>query len=382
MFGKHPDNQFVAYLQGQLSRTAQQRLEIHLQRCAHCRQALEQLRAAERLLSDLPLLTAPPTLWDRIHGSLPIAAVPGGDATPFVTRSRHTPLHHRRRWNVSLRLAACIVVIGLFILWPHRNHIAGKYPPGPTWLVTNIAGQPKIDSSQIGKTERMAAGQWLETDSRSRAEIAIADIGKVEVAPNTRIGLLTLQPNHYRLSLPHGDMSVRVNAPPRLFLVDTPSATAVDMGCAYTLHVDPSGAGVLHVTLGHVALPLPATTGQPQREVTVPMDAFCRIRKGLGPGTPCSDFASPAFQKALDQFDSGQGDDTALTTLLKEAHELDTLTLWHLIYRGQITGAQRTRILDRTLQLVPLPKGVTRAGLLQGNSEMLTAWHNDLTLHW
>ena len=36
-------------------------------------------------------------------------------------------------------------------------------------------------------------------------------------------------------------MSARIWAPPRLFYVNTPSAVAEDLGCAYTLEVDDLG---------------------------------------------------------------------------------------------------------------------------------------------
>ena len=39
------------------------------------------------------------------------------------------------------------------------------------------------------------------------------------------------------LRLAHGRLSARVTAPPRLFVVDTPAATAIDLGCAYDLAV-------------------------------------------------------------------------------------------------------------------------------------------------
>jgi len=37
-----------------------------------------------------------------------------------------------------------------------------------------------------------------------------------------------------------------------VFVVDTPSASAIDLGCAYTLHVNEDGSGTLRTTLGWV----------------------------------------------------------------------------------------------------------------------------------
>ena len=144
---------------------------------------------------------------------------------------------------------------------------------------------------------RLAVGQWLETDGDSRAKIDVGSIGQVEIDPNTRVRLVETKPTEHRLELAHGKMSARIWAPPRLFFVDTPSAVAADLGCAYTLEVDDDGVGLLHVTSGWVALQLK------DRESMVPAGATCATRPGIGPGTPYFDDSSEVFRKALSSFD-------------------------------------------------------------------------------
>ena len=46
----------------------------------------------------------------------------------------------------------------------------------------------------------------------------------------------------------------RVVAPPRVLVVETPAADAVDLGCAYALEVEADGSTRLSVTSGQVAL--------------------------------------------------------------------------------------------------------------------------------
>jgi hypothetical protein len=89
-----------------------------------------------------------------------------------------------------------------------------------------IDGKPVVD---IGK---LSLGGALETGSSSGATITVADIGEVEVDPNTRIRLVKTQSDEHRLALDHGRMKATISAPPRLFFVDTPSAEAIDLGCA------------------------------------------------------------------------------------------------------------------------------------------------------
>ena len=54
------------------------------------------------------------------------------------------------------------------------------------------------------------------------------------------------------MSLAQGTIHARIWAPPKFFFVNTPSAVAIDLGCAYTLQVDEDGAGLVQVTHGWV----------------------------------------------------------------------------------------------------------------------------------
>ena len=96
-------------------------------------------------------------------------------------------------------------------------------------------------------------GEWLETDSASRARIAVGGIGNVEVEPNTRLQLVANGREHH-MALDRGTIHARIWAPPKLFFVATEAATAIDLGCAYTLQVDARGDGMLRVTHGWVGL--------------------------------------------------------------------------------------------------------------------------------
>src|SRR2546430_219327 len=100
------------------------------------------------------------------------------------------------------------------------------------WEVMRVAGLPLVGSSPLGATGALQVGQWLETDDSSRAVILVGDIGHVEVKPDTRIRLVRAQRSEHRLALERGEIYAKVDAPPRLFFVDTPAGTAVDLGGA------------------------------------------------------------------------------------------------------------------------------------------------------
>jgi hypothetical protein len=156
--------------------------------------------------------------------------------------------------------------------------------------------------------------------------------------------------------------------------VDTPSALAVDLGCAYTLQVDDSGAGLLRTTMGWVGFRLNG------RDAFIPAGAVGETRKGIGPGTPYFEDASEEFRAALRQFDfaklSEEERSAQLTIVLANARRSDVLTLWHLLSRASV--ADRERVFDALNASVRAPSGVTREGIVRGEHAMLDAWWNEL----
>lgn len=242
----------------------------------------------------------------------------------------------------------------------------------PSWNVETLAGMPKVGNSfESGK---LAVGQFLETDANSRARVQVANIGNVEIAPNSRVQLVGTKATEHRLSLERGQLKAKINAPPRLFIVDTPSAVAVDLGCEYTLEVDKDGNAKLHVTVGFVALE------KGGRESIVPAGAIALTRKGKGIGTPFAEDSSTRFQDALYKFDFENGGREALETIIKEANLYDSLTLWHLLSRTR--AAERGKVFDALAALVKPPADVTREGILRLDKKMLDAWWKEVENVW
>jgi hypothetical protein len=247
--------------------------------------------------------------------------------------------------------------------------------PAPASLqVARLEGAPKVGSSPVRGTGHLRVGEYLVTDGASRARIDVGLIGEVEVAPNTRVGLLATRPSEHRLALERGTMHARIWAPPGLFFVETPSATAIDLGCTYTLTVDDAGAGLLRVTRGWVAFEWRG------RESFVPEGALCRTQPGIGPGTPYREDAPVALRAALEKLDFEPAADRApaLAAVLASVRREDALTLWHLLART--AGEEKSDVFERLAALVPPPAGVTRGGVLAGDQQMLDAWWEQLGL--
>ncbi len=218
------------------------------------------------------------------------------------------------------------------------------------WNVTWLAG---------AGPGTLRVGEWVETDDSSRALIAVGRIGHVEVRPRTRIRLVVARPDEHRLALARGAIEAKVDTVPRLFFVETPVGTAIDLGCAYTLEMDSLGNGVLHVTAGEVEFQSGA------RDARVPMGAMVLTRAGVGPGIPYVEDAPEALRRALAALDVGSA--------LAAARPDDAISLWHLLQRVDVP--RRGAVYDRLAGLVPPPPGVTRAAALALDAPALSA-------HW
>jgi hypothetical protein len=301
---------------------------------------------------EFPEITAPqPRFWERLMPS---------------------------RWSFGLAAAAAtIIFIAAFgiVWWSQKTDVDSA----TGWDVESIAGTPQVESGAFAKktgNAKLGVGQTLTTDGHSRANISVADIGTVNVEPNTRLRLIDGGDGHHRLALDRGTIHAFIWAMPGEFTVDTPSAIAVDLGCSYTLQVDDSGAGILRTKLGWVGFKLDG------HEAFIPAGAVCATRPKVGPGTPYFEDASASFREALSKFDFAAGApevrSAQLSKILTEARQRDALTVWHLLAR--VDESQRGTVYDRLTTLVPPPSGVTRDGILQLDQKMLDAWWNQLDL--
>jgi hypothetical protein len=243
------------------------------------------------------------------------------------------------------------------------------------WAVQTLAGLPVVDGKALDRGGRLFVGKWLETDASSSARISVGQIGRVDVDPNSRVQLVESRGREHRMSLTQGTIHARIWAPPKFFFVNTPSATAIDLGCAYTLRVDETGAGLVRVTHGWVGFE------HAGRESFIPEGAVCATRPDVGPGTPRYEDAPEGFADALALLDFAGPEVSrteSLDLILSRARRRDALTLWHLLTRGTIE--ERGRVFDRLAALVPPPSGVTRHAVLAGDRASIDRWWDTLGL--
>ncbi|AMY12233.1 hypothetical protein LuPra_05506 [Luteitalea pratensis] len=320
-------------------------------------------------------------LWDRtgppdedvarLEALLAQFAAPSAEewaplALPGTRVSNETAVSWRT-WLAAAALA--LISIGTAWLTPRQEL------PGDPWRVARVEGMPTIAAAPLARHSQLVPGRWLETDARSSAVVFVGRIGRLEVEPGSRLRLVTATPGEHRAELVTGTIQAQIWAPAGQFVIDTPSATAIDLGCAYTLTINSHGVGLITVQGGWVGFE------HNGREAFIPAGATGRTYPGRGPGTPTYAEASAALRAAIDTID--QVDDAAaqaapLETVLREARPEDALTLWHLLDRVDVS--LEPLVVDRLSALAPMPPGVTRDGVLAGNRDMRDAWWDALDL--
>jgi len=263
-------------------------------------------------------------------------------------------------------------VAGLFLRGPSPSQVSG-------WEVARVDGEPVVGFSpvQAGRERaQLRVGETLVTDDRSRASLQVAEIGELMVDPGSRLRLLETGSRRKRIAVELGTIHAAIWAPPGEFVVDTPSATAVDLGCAYSLTVAEDGSGTLRTKLGWVGF------HESGHDSFIPAGAMCLTRPREGPGTPYFEDSSEKLRAALHALDFGRLDPSdrkeALRTVLGEARRRDAFTLWHLLQR--VNDEERPMVYDRLAKLVKAPDGTTRERTLELDRATLDRWWNAFDL--
>jgi len=323
-------------------------------------------------------------LWDRSGPPDPdverlerlLAPLRGTASAPDVSGrgARLKDLHDMRtRWTSPRFLAptlaaAATIAVMIGVTWQTTRSTG-------SWEVARMTGQPRIGDSALSGVGRLGIGETLITDAASRARVDVSTIGQATVDTGSRVRLVDTREGHHQLALERGTLHAFITAPPGQFVVDTPSATATDLGCVYTLHVDEDGSGTLSVTAGWVAFEFKG------RESFVPAGASSHTDPRLGPGTPRYDDATKTFRAAVDDVDADLDEArrlAALKLVLAEARERDAMTLWHLIPR--VGEAQRALVIDALAARVSMPAGVTRDAVMRLDKAALDQWWDALGL--
>ncbi len=286
----------------------------------------------------------------------------------------------RRRWPVLLAGGmALTATAAVLALWLSRD---GARPPralvaGPCVGTAGFAFSVEQGTAACGggaaSTGTLPIGSWLETATDGVANVRVADIGALTVFGDSKLRLVNTGPNEHRLELARGRLSASVLAPPRLFVIDTPAATAVDLGCAYDLEVDLAGRTHLRVTSGAVSLE--GTRGV-AAYVLAGHEVIVQANRRIG--LPVASDTSAGLRAAVTRYDGG--DARALADLLLLAEPNDMLTLWNLV--GRTAAADRVATVTALERFAQLPADVSRAAILAAEPAALEHWRAQVEARW
>ncbi|HEY0024571.1 MAG TPA: hypothetical protein VGB24_16775 [Longimicrobium sp.] len=302
---------------------------------------------------------------ERLEKALaPLRYQPAPFAAPSAERTG------RRRWfRPAAGLAAAAVLAAV---------VAGSVARSldAPWTVRRMQGVVMAGGQPVSDTpggDVLREQEWVETGSGGAARIKVGRIGRAELGPGSRARLVRAEGAEHRMAMDRGTLHARIWAPPRFFLVETPSALAIDLGCIYTLSLDENGAGVLRVESGEVELV------EGSRRAVVLAGNEATLTPGAGPGLPYPVRAGPAFRRALRGYEARE-DAEALQVLLAASDAGTTITLWHLLQR--VAPAERRLVYARLVQLAPPPAGVTDSAALELDPRAMLRWRRSLERSW
>ncbi|MBK6512881.1 MAG: hypothetical protein IPG04_01865 [Polyangiaceae bacterium] len=162
-------------------------------------------------------------------------------------------------------------------------------------------------------------------------------------------------------------------------MIDTPAATAIDLGCAYELWVDERERSHLAVTSGAVSW-----EGK-GRVVFVPAGAEAVAEPLRGPGTPIALDATKELRAAVASHDAGEP--PALARVLELARASDSITLYTLLVdaggrRGPEQRSARDTVARRMAALSLLPPRTVVSQLAAGEEASLVSVRDHLMTRW
>jgi hypothetical protein len=254
----------------------------------------------------------------------------------------------RRRWPLAVAAAAVIAIV-IGSAWFLR-------PQPGEWKATAIAGMASLPDRPL------RVGDVLRTDSTSRIRLESRSVGVIDVDNTSTIRLIESRKGRQRIALDVGVIHARTTSPPGVFVVDTPQARAIDLGCEYVLAIAPGGSGELRVTSGWVEL----SDGLWQS--LVPQGASASISADGRISVPVFDDADPRLRIAARDFEHAHD----LTTILAFARKRDAFTLLNLF--RLTTPDESTRLYDRLNQLVPAPLPVRRDAVRNWQPSATELW--------
>jgi hypothetical protein len=263
-------------------------------------------------------------------------------AAPMPDFKRVAVIRRRPRWPLAVAAALILCAILTAVRF---------YTPANRWRAIESSGNADVPHSIL------QAGDVVQTE-RGSVRLQSPAVGTIDLGANTTVRLIENRSRRHRLALAAGTIHAKTTSQPGVFVIDTPKARAIDLGCEYTLTIAPNGGGELHVIAGWVDL----THGYEQS--LVPQGASALIDSDGSLTVPVFDDAAPAFRAAVRNHD--------MATIVALSRTRDALTLLNLF--RDATPDDRVLLYDRLNQLVPAPPSITRESVRYWTPSATELW--------
>jgi hypothetical protein len=261
---------------------------------------------------------------------------------PIPDFKRVAVIRRRRLWPFAI--AATLILCAIL-------GVIRFYTPANRWRAIQESGTAEVPHSLL------RAGDVVRTKNGS-VRLQSPSVGTIDLAANTTVRLIENRSRRHRLALAAGTIHAKTTSQPGVFIIETPNARAIDLGCEYTLTIAPNGGGELHVIAGWVDL----THGFEQS--LVPQGASATIASDGSLTVPVFDDAAPAFHEAMRKHD--------VATIVALARTRDAFTLLNL-FRDS-TPEERMLLYNRLKQLVPPPPSITPESIRYWTPESTELW--------
>lgn len=240
--------------------------------------------------------------------------------------------------------------------------------PSGGWEVVSLTGQPKLDNNSMDKDDSFTAEGKIETDGNSSATFMIPEIGRLLFDVQTLAERTT---NNNEIKLNEGQIKKYEGDASDILTVITPLAKFTELykGGAFRLNVAEDGTCKLLVESGWMIVKIK------EFESYVPKSFGCLIMRGKY-AIPYPLDSPPQLISLLENFTGAN--DPSIGTILSLMTKKESLSLWHIIQL--ISTENRSIAFDRLNELVPIPAGVTKEGILALNKNMLLDWRQEIEL--
>lgn len=348
------------YIDGEISASDKEALEKHLSMCTSCKRDLEETLNLSKNVSSLSKEMAPsPDIWNRIEHRISPQEKRADKRPHNIFSINQKPKLHKTKYEQSsykgrilkysvITLVAAMILIAILpSFFRERGHQSTGFSY-PFWPVIQLKGLTTINSRIVNGRDSIKLGEWIETKDSGKAMLQIPGVGSIILEPNTKVKIVKTDTGEQRIGLEYGTINANISTKPGTFIVDSRSAEAIDLGCAYTYSIDTGGNGLIYVKSGMVEM------DHDGRKSLVPAGKFCITKSGFGPGTPYRENTSPELKDALMKYDFGNGGHESVNTILKHATKGDAITLLNLL--PKVDEENRSKVYERVSHFVPPPK--------------------------